>query len=142
MGCYLNTKNKSQCYGCEACEQICPNKAISMELDEEMFSYPTVDQQKCINCNLCKKVCPYKNMPNKYTDNKYFYGGYHKDWEIRNQSTSGGAFSALVDVFCDKNYVIFGATSDGLNVYHDYITDKNNLYKFRKSKYINISKSC
>lgn len=51
------------------------------------------------------------------------------------QYTSGGAFSAIVDTFCDDNYVIFGAESKGLLVWHSYITDKKNLAKFRKSKY-------
>lgn len=66
---------------------------------------------------------------------QYVFGGYNKDEKVRFESTSGGAFSAIVDAYCDENYVIFGAESDGLNVNHSYITDKKNLYKYRKSKY-------
>ena len=66
---------------------------------------------------------------------KYVFGGYIKDEKVRFNSTSGGAFSAIVDVYCDDNYVIFGAAADGLKVFHTYITDKNDLAKFRKSKY-------
>ena len=58
-----------------------------------------------------------------------------KDRAIKDQSTSGGAFSALVDAWCDENYVIFGAETDGLCVKHSYITDKSKLGKFRRSKY-------
>lgn len=66
---------------------------------------------------------------------KYVFGGFIKDETIRFASTSGGAFSAIVDAYCDSDYVIFGAASSGLEVVHTYITDKNELDKFRKSKY-------
>ncbi len=134
MGCYLDSNMKEKCFGCEACKQICPRNAIEMVEDEEGFRYPKIND-KCINCGLCKKVCPYSNMPKGYSENKIAFGGYHKDWRIRDKSTSGGAFSAIVDAYCDSNYVIFGATAKGLKVYHTYIEDKNELDKFRKSKY-------
>ena len=66
---------------------------------------------------------------------KFVFGGFNKDAKVRFESTSGGAFSAIVDVFCDDDYVIFGAAAEGLNVYHTYITDKSELGLFRKSKY-------
>lgn len=134
--CYLDTDNKSECFGCEACMQICPKKAISMLEDEEGFRYPVIDKDKCINCNLCRRSCPYSKMPKKYEQEKYTFGGYHKDWKIRNLSTSGGAFSAIVEEYCDENYVIFGATSNGIEVYHTYIEDKQKIEMFRKSKYL------
>ncbi len=66
---------------------------------------------------------------------KYVFGGYNLDERIRYNSTSGGAFSAIVDTFCDNNYVVFGAAAKGLDVYHVYITDKTKLGILRKSKY-------
>lgn len=66
---------------------------------------------------------------------QYVFGGYIKDEAVRFHSTSGGAFSAIVDAYCDDNYVIFGAEADGINVFHSYITEKKDLEKFRKSKY-------
>lgn len=135
MNDYLSNDNKENCFGCEACMQVCPKQAITMIEDKEGFRYPKIDKDKCINCGLCHKICPYENMPERYDSNKYVYGGYHKNWEIRNESTSGGAFSAIVDNYCDKNYVIFGATSKGLDVYHTYIEDKKNINILRKSKY-------
>lgn len=135
MKCYLDTGKIENCFGCEACQQICPKNAISMIEDKEGFRYPKIDKNKCINCNLCKKICPYANMPERYDGNKYVYGGYHKDWKIRDASTSGGAFTAIVDSYCDSNYVIFGAASKGIKVYHTYIEDKSKIDIFRKSKY-------
>lgn len=74
------------------------------------------------------------NLFNK--EEKYVFGGYVRDKKIRFGSTSGGAFSAIVDAFCDENYVIFGAEAEGLDVFHSYITDKKELKKYRKSKYM------
>lgn len=135
MESYLKDKNKVGCYGCEACAQICPVSAITMREDEELFRYPEVDDSKCLHCNLCLKVCPAQNKPIAFDKDKYVFGGHNVNSDVLNESTSGGAFSAIAESWCDENYVIFGALSDGLRVYHSYITDKADLYKFRRSKY-------
>lgn len=132
---YLRNCNKNECLGCSACEQICPKKAIEMSYDEEGFMYPKIDNSLCIKCGLCHKVCPIENEANVYNKDKYCFGGYIKDRNIRADSTSGGAFSAIVESNCTDNYVIFGAESEGLKVFHSYIENKDLLYKFRKSKY-------
>lgn len=135
MGCFLDTLNKEDCLGCEACVQACGKDAITMTADEEGFRYPMIENQKCINCNLCRKACPMDAMPQRYADNKFAFGGYIKDAVTRDQSTSGGAFSAIVQAYCDDNYVIFGAETKGISVFHSYITDIKDLKKYRKSKY-------
>lgn len=132
---YLDTEKKERCFGCEACVQICPNKAIEMILDDEGFYYPKIDSNNCVHCNLCRKVCEYENPPIRYNEKKYVFGGYIKDAKTRDSSTSGGAFSAIAYTFCDENYVIFGAEAKGLSVFHSYITDISEINKFRKSKY-------
>ena len=133
--CYLDTNDKITCSGCEACANICPHKAICMIPDSEEFRYPKINIDLCTNCGLCRKVCPYNLSPQKCSGMNYTFGGHIKNQKVLSESTSGGAFSAIVDAWCDKNYVIFGAVSDGLNVYHDHIFDKKYLDKFRKSKY-------
>lgn len=132
---YLDSKTESECFGCEACVQACGKHALTMTEDIQGFRYPTVDTSLCVKCALCRGVCPYEHMPRKHKDNKYVFGGYNSDPAIRFDSTSGGAFSAIADAFCDKNYVIFGAEAKGLQVFHSYITDKGDIGIFRKSKY-------
>lgn len=133
--CYLDTQDKALCYGCEACAQICPKSAITMVEDEEGFRYPRIDNMLCVHCGLCRKACPQAFPPERFKVEKYAWGGYHRDALIRDASTSGGAFSAIVNTWCDENYVIFGAYAEGLEVKHGYITDKSELPRFRKSKY-------
>ena len=132
---FLDTQNKVECFGCEACVQICSKTAISIQEDDEGFRYPVIDSEKCVECGLCRKVCPFEHIPEKFEDSQFVFGGYHLDSETRFESTSGGAFSAIVDAFCDEKYVIFGAEAKGLLVFHNYITDKKELGRFRKSKY-------
>lgn len=131
----IQITDKSKCSGCEACVQVCRHHAIRMEEDAEGFRYPLVDADACVECGLCEKVCQYNDMPPKHQDKKYVFGGYIRDPEVRFESTSGGAFSAIVEAFCDENYVIFGAKADGINVCHTFIDDKKDLSVFRKSKY-------
>lgn len=133
--CYLDSRDDAHCYGCEACVQACTKGAICMQENDEGFRYPVINPSICINCGLCRKVCPHSQPPTRYEDEKLAWGGYHKNANVRAESTSGGAFSAIVESWCDDNYVIFGAVADGLNVHHEYICDKKDLAKFRKSKY-------
>ena len=132
---YLNNNEKSQCFGCEACVQVCAKSAMAVVEDEDGFRYPVIDSDRCVDCGLCRSVCPYENMPFRYGENKYVFGGYSLDEAVRFESTSGGAFSEIVNAYCDENYVIFGAEARGLEVFHSYITDKAELSRFRKSKY-------
>ena len=127
--------DKAKCCGCEACVQVCSHKAVKMSEDAEGFRYPVVDSVVCVECGLCEMVCQYDDRPLFNQEEKYVFGGYIKDPEIRFESTSGGAFSAIVEAYCDEDYVVFGAKADGINVYHTYIEDKGSLSVFRKSKY-------
>lgn len=133
---YLESGEKNECYGCEACVQACGKKAVRMIEDKEGFRYPQIDSSMCVNCGQCQSVCPYGNRAEYNTGEKYVWGGWHLNPETRFNSTSGGAFTAIVEEFCDEDYVIFGAGSKGLRVFHSYITDKNHIYMFQKSKYV------
>ena len=128
MDGFLSSGIKERCFGCESCVQACSQNALEMVEDEEGFKYPMLDENKCIHCNVCNKVCPYEETPEKYGEKKYVFGGYIKDENIRFNSTSGGAFSAIVDTNCDENYVIFGAESKGMVVRHSFIKDKGDIY--------------
>ena len=133
---FLCSGIKENCYGCEACAQICPQRAITMQEDKEGFRYPIVDDNACIHCGRCATVCPFDRPPDRYADEKYTFGGYHSDPFVRAESTSGGAFSAIVEAFCDEGSLIYGAVGDGLTVKHIFVDRVSDVGIFRKSKYM------
>lgn len=132
----IEIKEKSQCCGCTACSSICPKKAIVMKQDEEGFMYPIIDKSKCVNCGLCDKVCPIKNVKeNKNSQHAYIF--QNADDKIRRESTSGGAFTAIAEYVIDNNGIVYGAVfDDKYKVIHKGIDNKEELYKFRNSKYV------
>ena len=127
--------DKKKCTGCEACANVCPTKSIRMVRDEEGFRYPVINDDLCIDCGMCNKVCPMINKTEKHKELQLVFGGHIKDDRIRDESSSGGIFSQIVDEFCKDNYVVFGAESSGLAVIHTYVEDKKDIAKYRRSKY-------
>ena len=133
---HIDIKVKEDCCGCMACKNICPVNAIEMKEDKEGFLYPVVDEKKCIKCGLCKKVCPIINIRNeKKEQHAYIFQNIND--EVRRESTSGGAFSAIAENIIDKKGIVYGVIFDSnFNVIHKGIERKEELYKFRNSKYV------
>ena len=133
----IEIKNKANCTGCTACASICPKNAIKMVANEEGFRYPVIDKEKCINCNLCSKVCPMLKQYNIDEKELKFYAAYNKNTKIKNESTSGGFVTALAEKIIDSNGVVYGAAFDkDFNVIHCGVKNKEDLSKFRSSKYV------
>ncbi len=133
----IEITDKENCAGCTACKAICPKDAISMKEDNEGFLYPEIDKEKCTNCGLCKKICPIANPVKEDKKEQKAYLVNNKNEEIRSESTSGGAFTAIAEYVIDNNGVVFGATfDDKFNVHHTYVEKKEDLIKFRGSKYV------
>ena len=132
---YLDTKNKKDCSGCTACMASCPVQCISMKKDEDGFLYPEIDEDKCIKCGKCRKICPFRKKDKiSYKEKKVFYA-IHKDESVRLASTSGGAFTGIVQSF--EPDVVYGVKYDEENrVVYDVSIGKEKIGKFRKSKYI------
>lgn len=138
---HVDITDKTKCSGCCACMNACPHHCISMDPDDEGFLYPHVDRSKCIECGLCMQICPFMKETNEGLFSRNLpdaYALYHRDAEIRKQSTSGGAFTALCEsFFASGRYAIFGAAYDeNFCVRHSYVNDISDLGKFRKSKYV------
>ena len=139
-------ENKESCCGCESCRQICPVKAISMEEDNEGFLYPYIDTSKCVSCNLCINHCPIEIAANKkgYSINRRLaYAAKCKDDKVRYISSSGGIFSVLAEHIIKNNGIVYGAAlreeDNYLSVKHIHIDYMDDLYKLRKSKYVQSS---
>ncbi len=125
------------CCGCTACYAICPKGAITMQEDGEGFKYPAIDKSKCIDCGLCCKVCPLdKKLENVITPAVSF-ACTAKDEKFAKQSSSGGVFPLLTNMFAEQQAVIYGAAFDNnWKVKHIRVNDIDELKKLYTSKYV------
>ena len=132
----LKIDNKSNCCGCHACYNSCPQNAIIMEEDEKGFKYPKINENKCTNCGFCEKVCPILNK-RKIANDPKAYACINKDENIRENSSSGGIFTLIAKEIINMGGVVFGTKFDSnFNVIHSYTSLEEELYKFRGSKYV------
>lgn len=136
----INITRKEDCCGCGACFDACSKQAIVWEADCEGFSYPRVDTSKCVDCGLCNKVCPIENSESINQHNDGFtpivLGAYHKDEDIRFNSTSGGAFWGLAEEWVKRGGYVAGAVFyDHFKVKHIVTNDMQELQRIKGSKY-------
>ena len=137
----INIQNKVDCCGCNACGDICGKNAISFKTDNEGFWYPEVDMQKCVDCGLCEMVCPVLHKKEYKKQGGYeipkTYAVVHKNIEVRFDSTSGGAFSALAEEVYKQGGFVGGAIyNDDWSVSQFLSSSKSDLSKLRSSKYL------
>lgn len=133
----IEIKDKKDCCGCWACHNACPKHCIEMTEDSEGFSYPTVDKDVCIDCGLCEKVCPVINAEKEQPKAQKAFLLQHKDERILQESTSGGAFTAIATWVISQGGVVFGAAyNEALQVEHRYVEKAEDLRIFRNSKYV------
>ena len=128
---------KHQCTGCEACSNICPQKCIAMRSDGEGFLYPDIDNERCVDCKQCSNVCPVNKLPGNNDSSSLVFVGTLIDENERIKSSSGGVFYALAESVLDQKGVVYGASfTKELEVVHMGVTEKEQLYKLRGSKYV------
>jgi len=131
-----NIVKTKKCSYCRACIQICPGKAISVTEDKTGNPYPRIKTDLCVSCGLCAKVCPninpcISNLPD------HGYAIRINDQNALLQSTSGGAFTALSDIFLDKGGLVIGAAFDtGWKCKHIAAITKDERDKLRGAKYL------
>ncbi len=129
--------NNQKCCGCGACESICPKKAITLVEDDESFLYPQINQDLCIDCNLCEKTCPLSFDAYTPASDISAYVGLNQSGEALFESSSGGAFTALYEVYIRKGYRVYGVAFDqNHKVIHCGASTLEECEKFRKSKYV------
>lgn len=133
----IQTKDKHNCCGCQACVQKCPKHCISLEEDEEGFLYPEIDKDKCVDCGLCEKVCPCVKIEPHKPHPESVIAFKNEDESIRRNSSSGGAFTAIATPILNDGGVVFGARfNEKWQVVHSYTETVEGLSAFRGSKYV------
>ena len=127
----------NNCCGCGACVNKCPKNAIRMLPNQEGFLHPEIDSRQCIECGACEKVCPGLSPATIGNNAPKAFVVQHKDDDIRYQSTSGGAFTAIAEEIIRRGGVVFGAVmTKQFDVKHEQVEILEGLAKFRNSKYV------
>lgn len=101
------------CTGCGICASVCGKNAITIELDDDGFYKPFIDEDKCVECNLCKKSC-YKYDENLIQSDAHevCYAAVNKDDEQLRASSSGGISRVLMEECISRGYKVMGCAYD------------------------------
>ena len=108
-----NNVASRDCTGCGICASVCGKKAITIQLDNEGFYKPFVDEYKCVECGICIRSC-YKYDENiiKSDDVLVCYAAVNKDKKQLKSSSSGGMSRVLMEECIKREYKVFGCTYD------------------------------
>lgn len=107
-----------------------------MAADDEGFLYPSIDEGLCVDCSACVHVCPML-VPIPEGAPPQAFAAWHKDENVRAESSSGGVFSALMSHTLEQGGVVFGAAfDDGQILRHQLAQNEEEGRKFRGSKYL------
>lgn len=129
-------KHKATCSGCNACAEACPKQCIEMIPDKKGFLYPKVDASSCTNCGICEKVCPFIDGNTNLKEPLTAYAAWNKDREQYLASSSGGAAHVFSSYIINQGGVVYGCTSENMNIRHIRIDSLSELPKLQGSKYV------
>lgn len=135
-----SVKKVENCTGCGLCESLCPRRAITMQINEDGYLSPYIDDTTCTNCGICLTKCIIANPEQKKQgeqDKPQTYGAWHKNATIQKESSSGGVFSAIAEFILNKGGCVFGVRwISKLHASFVCINSADELAELRGSKYI------
>jgi len=128
----------NNCTGCYGCLNACNKNAIDMNLNNEGFLEPSVNNEKCIKCGICQKHCPIiNNQLPENLDILNSFAAWSKNDQIRIKSSSGGVFTEIAKIIVKDGGVVFGVTFDNsLTTRHISIESEEDIGRIRGSKYV------
>lgn len=132
----INIISSDSCTGCLACIDVCPEEALTKDIDKDGFITPKIDKNSCINCGLCLKSCPANNIP-VLKNNPILVQASHAKDSIRLNSASGGVFQIIAKQFIKDGGVVVGAAFDNnIKLKHVVARSKSELKPIYRSKYL------
>lgn len=132
----VSNKKKTECFGCNACAEICPKHCICMKEDSKGFFYPHVDASACVECGACEKICPFNDFNRSLCQLQKAYAAWNKNEEEHFASSSGGAAYVFSSYILEKNGIVYGCAANGTDVRHIRINSLCELKKLQGSKYV------
>jgi len=128
--------HQEDCCGCKACANVCPKEAISFVADDYGFQYPTINEDKCIGCQKCIRICDFQKVGEFGHHALEGYAARHKKSNVYNNSTSGGAFTALAEWVILRGGIVYGCVFDeSYTPIHIGVDTIDGISAMRGSKY-------
>ncbi len=126
---------KQGCIGCGACVDSCPTNVLTLAQNKDGFYEPILSKEECSDCGKCTRVCPLLNLEKKERSSTFYYGWSNNE-QIRQSSSSGGAFSMLAKQMLSTGGVVFGAKyNEDFKSVSMTSTEESSINDLRKSKY-------
>lgn len=130
---------QDMCTGCGACVQICQHKAISIQ-DTFRSLNAYIDPERCVGCGLCEKTCQ-QNTSSVLLQPKNWYQGWSNVPEIRENSSSGGAASAIIRAFIRNNGEVCSCAFNKGRFEFRFAKNEQDANAFAGSKYVKSNTS-
>ena len=130
--------NTDDCTGCMACVSACPVNALTSVM-KNGFYYPELNSDMCIHCKKCEKICPVFNACEVEKPKKAYAMRIKDNEEVLEQSSSGGVITAISSKLLNGDCVYGAAFNDDFSVSHIRVSDKEDLSRIRKAKYVQSS---
>ena len=132
----MRLPNHEACTGCGSCAAVCPKGCIQMTADDEGFFYPQIDQDQCVDCKKCESACAVLHPP-KVGDTAQIHAAQNMDSVIRQESSSGGVFTALAELFIRKGGAVCAAVyNEDFSVEHKIAFTVEEIAPMRGAKYV------
>lgn len=133
----------AKCTGCSACFSVCNYKAITMQIDDDGFEYPIINNDTCIDCGLCQKVCPVlqydkrQSLRDLNNNIQLGYAALNKNLPQRLISSSGGIFPPIAEWILEHGGIVVGTAYDeNFNTKHLIIDSIGDIKYIQGSKYL------
>ena len=122
------------CAGCMACIDICPVGAIKIKDTLESYN-AEINMDKCIHCDLCENICQYNRTSEKVKPIGWKQG-WASDETIRQNSSSGGAATAIMRAFVENGGAVFSCYYSEGAFRYGMAESISEIDKFAGSKYV------
>lgn len=134
---YIETGDKTSCFGCSACAAICSSHAIELVPDNEGFLYPRLNTDKCTSCRMCERVCPATKEDAFLQGQQHSFALQAKDDGVLVASASGAAFGIAGRIVLERGGWVCGCIFEGKwKACHAVANDRATLNKMLGSKYV------
>lgn len=132
----MGLPNREICTGCGSCAAVCPKGCIQMVADDEGFLYPQIEKTQCIDCKKCEKTCGVLHPP-KVGDSVQIYAAQNVNSAIRQESSSGGIFTALSEAVIRQGGAVCAVVYDEkLEAAHQIAFTMEEVASMRGAKYV------